>query len=132
LITVRNRRHVDPACGYICGDQNAQASVAHRVQGAVRGALLHVTVQRRGGKAGSGQRSASASASRLVAVKHKSLIHAQIAQQVIEQPTFVGEIIDEMDALLDVSCRAEAPTDANQQCITCDFQTGLRLRHPGR
>ena len=59
-------------------------------------------MQRRGGKAGSGQPIGERIGIALSSGEHKSLIHAQIAQQVIEQPTFVGEIIDEVDALLDV------------------------------
>ncbi|OQA30234.1 MAG: hypothetical protein BWY57_02961 [Betaproteobacteria bacterium ADurb.Bin341] len=99
---MRNTGNVETTSGHISRHQNAGTPQAHIVDGAIAGTLLHVAMQRGGGKTGDQQLVGDQVGIALGGGKHQRLMQFGIAQQMVKQAVLVRLIIDKMDALFDV------------------------------
>src|SRR3954466_12199243 len=120
---VRDRRHVNAPRSHVGRDQYAQAAVAQRIERSIASVLLHVTMQRRRRKPGRRQALGNCVGIALGRGEYHCLIHGQIAQQVIEQTPFVGGIVHEVHALLNVFLASRSARHPNHQGIAGDSLT---------
>ncbi|CFP54356.1 Uncharacterised protein [Bordetella pertussis] len=99
---VADALHVDAAGGHVGRHQHAQLAALQLAQRTGALALVHVAMQRRGGKALVGQAVCQVVGATLGGREHDGLVQARVAQHVVQQAHLVRGVVGVQQALRDV------------------------------